>query len=77
MLRRLIACSLIVAALSFAGHIAAQESLRATVIVLLPEDARLFFDDNLTRQTGITRTYTTPQLAAGSEYYYQLRAAAS
>lgn len=74
MLRRLVACSFLVAASSLTGQLVAQEALQGSVIVLLPYDARLFFDDIPTRQTGMTRLYTTPPLVTGSEYYYQLRA---
>jgi uncharacterized protein (TIGR03000 family) len=46
----------------------------ASVIVLLPAaDARVWFDDAQTQQTGMERTFTTPALQPGS-YNYTIRA---
>ena len=57
--------SLLVVAVLVAGPIsraAADDAAAATVVIKLPADARLYFDDRPTRQTGAERTYVTPEL---------------
>ncbi len=54
-----------------------QAANRARLIVELPSDAKLFIDDQPTRAAGINRTIATPELQAGEEYYYLLRAEAT
>jgi uncharacterized protein (TIGR03000 family) len=49
----------------------------ATVIVRLPADAKLFFDDSPTTSTGPTRFYTTPPLNPCKEFTYSVRAEAT
>jgi uncharacterized protein (TIGR03000 family) len=48
---------------------------RSTVHVLLPEsDARVFFDDSPTTETGTDRVFTTPGLDPAKSYTYTIRA---
>jgi len=48
---------------------------RAAVIrVLVPADARVWFDGDPTQQRGADRTFTTPDLSAGRGYRYAVRA---
>jgi uncharacterized protein (TIGR03000 family) len=54
-----------------AGRAGADEP--ATITVKLPADARLYFDDNPTRQDGATRTFVTPELRPGKEFVYQAK----
>ncbi len=49
------------------------ESTRATIIVKVPADAKVFFDDEPTRQIGTLRTFSTPALQPGKEYHYDLK----
>lgn len=46
----------------------------ATIVVTLPEDARLSIDGNNTTSTSNRRTFITPALDINSEYVYTLRA---
>jgi uncharacterized protein (TIGR03000 family) len=47
---------------------------QARLVVELPADAKLSIDDYLTRDsTKTTRTFTTPELEPGQDYYYTLR----
>jgi uncharacterized protein (TIGR03000 family) len=46
----------------------------ATVVVSLPPDAKLSFDDKLTTSTNSLRTFVSPPLDRGKSYYYTLRA---
>jgi uncharacterized protein (TIGR03000 family) len=46
----------------------------ATLIVDLPEDARLFVDDQFRSTPGGRRTFTTPALQPGQDFYYLVRA---
>ena len=46
----------------------------ADVTVVLPANAKLYFDGHLTAQTGSERTFTTPPLAAGAGFHYDLLA---
>jgi uncharacterized protein (TIGR03000 family) len=59
---------------SNASYAAASAPKTATVIVDLPADAKLYFDDQLTKTTAAQRTFTTPELDPGQNYYYVLRA---
>lgn len=56
------------------GGGAAATSGEATVVVNLPEKARLAFDGSPAAATGATRTFKTPVLEAGREYEYTLTA---
>lgn len=49
-------------------------SARATVLVRLPIDARLYADSTALRLTGTERKFVTPELPAGQEYTYRFRA---
>jgi uncharacterized protein (TIGR03000 family) len=44
----------------------------ATLVVTLPEDARLMVDDHLTVSTSGERVFTTPVLEPGKDYQYTL-----
>ncbi|HEX4612543.1 MAG TPA: TIGR03000 domain-containing protein [Urbifossiella sp.] len=47
---------------------------RATILVRLPADARLYADGTALRLTGSERRFTTPELPAGMEYTYRMTA---
>jgi uncharacterized protein (TIGR03000 family) len=47
----------------------------ASIEVLVPADAKLWFDDRLTAESGTDRYFTTPELQPGRTYKYQVRAA--
>lgn len=46
----------------------------ATIVVELPEDAKLTFNDQPTESTSAKRAFTTPDLEEGKEYSYTLKA---
>jgi len=46
----------------------------ATVIVHVPENAKLFIDDKPSQKRAATRRFQTPPLPAGQDYHYTLRA---
>jgi uncharacterized protein (TIGR03000 family) len=46
----------------------------ARITVKLPAEARLYVDGVLCPLTSATRSFTTPELAAGQKYYYTLKA---
>jgi uncharacterized protein (TIGR03000 family) len=46
----------------------------ATIVVGLPAEAMLVIDDQPTVSTSAVRTFATPALKAGKEYYYTLKA---
>src|SRR5882762_6156140 len=47
---------------------------RATIVVTLPEDARLMFDGKATVSTGSRRLFITPPLERGRNFHYTLEA---
>jgi uncharacterized protein (TIGR03000 family) len=47
---------------------------RATIVVTLPEDARLTFDGEATVSTGSSRLFITPPLKRGRDFHYTLEA---
>jgi uncharacterized protein (TIGR03000 family) len=47
---------------------------KATVTVLVPESASVFFDGAPTTQTGASRQFVTPPLAPGRNFYYDIEA---
>ena len=51
----------------------AQEMAGATIVVELPADAKLYFDDHPTMQLGATRTFVTPALMPNKAYTYILK----
>jgi uncharacterized protein (TIGR03000 family) len=55
-------------------YVSAPAATPATVVVRLPEDARLTIDGAATRSTGATRTFQSPPLQAGEGGQYVLRA---
>jgi uncharacterized protein (TIGR03000 family) len=68
--------SLLVVAVLVGGPIsraAADDAASATVVIKLPADAELYFDDRPTKQVGAERTYVTPELTPDREYVYQVK----
>jgi uncharacterized protein (TIGR03000 family) len=49
---------------------------KARLIVQVPADAKLYIDDQLMKTMTATRTFNTPALERGQQYYYILRAEA-
>jgi uncharacterized protein (TIGR03000 family) len=49
-----------------------EEGAAAKLTIELPENAKLFVDDQPIQATG-TRTFSTPKLAKGQAYYYMVR----
>jgi uncharacterized protein (TIGR03000 family) len=47
---------------------------RASVAIRVPADAEVWFNGYRTTQTGTERTFTTPLLDKGEDYYYDVRA---
>ncbi len=47
-------------------------SAPATIVVSLPQDAKLMVDDYVTKSTSATRTFQTPGLPLGQDYRYTL-----
>jgi uncharacterized protein (TIGR03000 family) len=48
--------------------------LPATLVVTLPESATLTIDGAATKSTTTTRTFMSPLLKQGKDYYYDLKA---
>ncbi len=46
----------------------------ATIVVSLPADAKLSIDDAATTSTSETRTFVSPELPAGLDFSYTLKA---
>jgi uncharacterized protein (TIGR03000 family) len=46
----------------------------ATLVVKVPEDAKLYFDGQLTQPAGGTRMFATPELQPGRRYQYKVKA---
>jgi uncharacterized protein (TIGR03000 family) len=64
---------------SYSMNAATRSSLQAndntaSIEVLVPESAKLWFDNNLTRESGTVRYFTTPELQLGKTFHYQVRA---
>lgn len=51
----------------------ASDAARATVIVRLPADARLYADNAPLRMTGTERKFVSPPLPAGQEFTYRFK----
>jgi uncharacterized protein (TIGR03000 family) len=49
-------------------------SAPATIVVTLPADAKLTIGDTLTQSTSAVRTFSSPALDRGQDYYYTLKA---
>jgi len=49
------------------------DSNRARLVVEVPAEAKLFIDDQPMKSTAETRVFTTPALAQGQTYYYELK----
>jgi uncharacterized protein (TIGR03000 family) len=45
----------------------------ATIVVRVPADAKVYFDDRPTQQTGEERTFVTPSLPPRRTFHYSLR----
>lgn len=48
-------------------------SVPANICVYVPADARILIDGNVTLSTGVTRYFTTPPIATGQVFTYELR----
>ncbi len=70
--RFLIVAGLVLA--SWLGFAIGQEPSKAELVIAVPLDARVFFDDAPTTQTGTERSYSTPPLTPGMDYGYTIRA---
>jgi uncharacterized protein (TIGR03000 family) len=46
----------------------------AQITVVVPADAKVFFNGNPTTQTGTERSFTSPDLPPGKKYSYEIRA---
>jgi uncharacterized protein (TIGR03000 family) len=46
---------------------------RAKLVVEVPADAKLYIDDQLMKTTSSKRVFSTPTLAQGQAYYYEVR----
>lgn len=51
----------------------AQATAPATIVVSVPENAKLTIDDNATTSTSAQRTFVTPALTAGKSYHYNVK----
>jgi uncharacterized protein (TIGR03000 family) len=51
-----------------------QNPAAGTVLVRVPEDARLYFNGTLTQTPGSVRRFNTPPLPVGQDFMYELRA---
>jgi uncharacterized protein (TIGR03000 family) len=54
--------------------VAPADAQEASLVVTLPEDAKLTVDDHVTASTSGERTFTTPALKVGQDYHYTLTA---
>jgi uncharacterized protein (TIGR03000 family) len=58
-----------------AARVLAQSSDTATIRVLVPDpNARVWFDDTPTQQSGSVRTFESPELTPGRDYVYTSKA---
>ncbi len=46
---------------------------KASVVVRVPEKAKVFIDGNLMQSTSTERKFTSPTIAAGESFYYTIR----
>lgn len=46
---------------------------RAAVVIRVPENAKVYIDENLMHSTSAERTFSTPALEEGQSYFYTLR----
>jgi uncharacterized protein (TIGR03000 family) len=65
---------LVLLAGAFGLHARQEGEATATLTITLPADARLYFDGELTQKTGSERTFTTPPLARGKAFHYDVLA---
>jgi uncharacterized protein (TIGR03000 family) len=56
------------------GQAKGTSAAKARLIVELPAEAKLFIDDQQMKTTASPRTFNTPPLERGQQYYYILRA---
>jgi uncharacterized protein (TIGR03000 family) len=52
---------------------AADQDMRATINVTVPTNAKVWFDDAPTQQTGVRRLFTSPPLVPNGTFYYTVR----
>lgn len=55
------------------AEVPADKANLAVVMAYVPENARVWFNDEPTRQRGILREYESPPLEAGKKYTYHVR----
>jgi uncharacterized protein (TIGR03000 family) len=74
--RQSLAAFAVLAAMVGAGHARqttpAAQPVKAEIIVVVPADAKLFFDGDATTQTGTERQFVTPPLKPGITFHYNL-----
>ncbi len=76
MIRKLL-LTVAVAVLAATGWTTARadhETASATIVVQVPADAKVYFDEQPTQQTGALRTFVTPPLPSAKEFHYDLKA---
>jgi uncharacterized protein (TIGR03000 family) len=75
-MRPLLLPSLIAAALLLLASVEApgQNTGTATIVVRVPADAQVYIFNQLTQQTGTTRSFVTPAVELGRKYSYDIRA---
>ena len=56
------------------GKAASSGGDKAKLIIDVPQDARLYIDGQLVKTTSSKPVFTTPILANGQSYYYDVRA---
>jgi len=56
------------------GNEAKADVKKATVVVSLPADAKLFFDGKQTKTTSDRREFVSPELEPGLDYHYTIKA---
>src|SRR5262249_29726996 len=62
------------AAVVFTAGAVGQDANSAIVVVTVPSDAVVYFDDTRMQRPGTTRTYSTPPLNPGTTYRYTIKA---
>ncbi len=56
------------------GYGATTQAMPAQINVLVPANAKVWFDDSQTTQQGTNRVFASPALTPGSAYYYTVKA---
>jgi uncharacterized protein (TIGR03000 family) len=69
-----LACGRRVSARCFCTPCSYYYSASALVVVHVPAGAKIYIDDNPTKQTSTTRSFLTPPLPVGQDYTYLVKA---